>query len=609
MRQRDDERQLPKAMTAYYVDPATGADNNPGSMQQPWKTLDHAIAATVIITPAPTVNLLQGVYQSSGRAIKTPLKIAAPNGGVQIEPGGTHTTWTQMQLGAQSVWHATLGGINTVWQATWQAAIGEPVHRVPVWANAAPMDTAQKWGDAILSDSNPYTRWGLYQQGTDLYLIPPYDGSWADPNSVRIILGRAPGLWIDGPDVQVTCDPGGIWIIGSGESGIRLDAHAQRVVIDGPRISCTARGIGVYGGSLITPTGWMYGDGHVFRNLLIEDDLTWQAPGEAPNPRQTINWYAIKSVIDFGFKDVTGTALLVRKPLGSAETVAFYTSGGATNMLIEDCMFDGSFDGLSNWATDGQFDHQANLNLLVRRCAFRNHGDDSVDISRHSYGVVFEDCTFCNVGTIDSAAPFWGTRTFRRCQGWLIGDQVRPPDALGRRPPGSVWKLGGLSAADPQGATRHENCCYWTATPTTQGVSQDGGLSAKTVRLEIVNTTVRVGSIAVNWPYGPDYFVDQGNTWATSSTRPLKTSLPITLTPAAQVDARYYDPAHGDFSDMSKVEELQTELDAANQLISELHAQAQDASAKQLVIDQLVALGTDALVTWQALRQQATRSP
>ncbi len=61
-------------------------------------------------------------------------------------------------------------------------------------------------------------------------------------------------------------------------------------------------------------------------------------------------------------------------------------------------------------------------------------------------------------------------------------------------------------------------------------------------------------------------------------------------------------------SDMSKVEELQTELDAANQLISELHAQAQDASAKQLVIDQLVALGTDALVTWQALRQQATRS-
>ena len=595
-------------MTAYYVDPATGADNNPGSIGQPWKTLDHAIAATAGITPAPTVNLLPGVHRSPGGALKTSLNITAPNGGVQLEPVGTHSTWAvSVQLAGIPLWHATLGGTNAVWQAAWQAAIGQPVHRVPVWANAAPMDTAAKWGRAIMADTNPYTRWGLFQQGTDLYLIPPVDGSWSDPNSVSITLGRAPGLWIDGLDVHVTCDPGGIHIIGSGESGIRLDAHAQRAVIDGPRISCTKYGIGVYGGGPTT-TGWMYGDGHVFRHLLIEDDLTWQTPGEAPNPRQTINWYAIKSVIDFGFKDATGTALLVRKPLGSAETVAFYTSGGATNMLVEDCTFDGTFDGLSNWSTDGQFDHQANLNLLVRRCAFRNHGDDSVDISRHSYGVVFEDDTFCNVGTIDSAAPFWGTRTFRRCQGWMIGDQVRPPDALGRRPPGSVWKLGGLGAADPQGATRHENCTWWTSTLTSQGVSQDGGLSAKTVRLEIVNTTVRVGSIAVNWPYGPDYFVDQGNTWATSSTRPLKTSLPITLTPAAQVDARYYDPAHGDFSDMSKVEELQTELDAANQLISELHAQAQDASAKQLVIDQLVALGTDALVTWQALRQQATRS-
>src|SRR6266487_5460996 len=239
-------------MTTYYVDPAAGADNNPGSLQQPWKSLDHAIAATVAITPAPTVNLLPGVHLASGRVIKTPLKIAAPNGGVQIEPGRTHTTLTHMQLGAQSVWHATLGGINTVWQATWQAAIGEPVHRVPVWANAAPMDTAQKWVDAILSDSNPYTRWGLYQQGTDLYLIPPVDSSWSDPNSVRITLGRAPGLWIDGPDVQVTCEPGGIHIIGSGESGIRLDAHAQRSVIDGLRISCTARGIGVYAGGNAT---------------------------------------------------------------------------------------------------------------------------------------------------------------------------------------------------------------------------------------------------------------------------------------------------------------------------------------------------------------------
>src|SRR6266487_1230481 len=302
-------------MTTYYVDPAAGADNNPGSLQQPWKSLDHAIAATSAITPAPTVNLLPGVHLSPGRAIKTPLSIVAPAGGVQLVPVGRYGRWTQMQLGAQSVWHATLGGINTVWQATWQAAIGEPVHRVPVWANAAPMDTAQKWVGAILSDSNPYTRWGLYQQGTDLYLIPPVDGSWSDPNSVSITLGRAPGLWIDGPDVQVSCDPGGIWIIGSGESGIRLDAHAQRAVIDGLRVSCTKYGIGVYGGAMIMAEGWMYGDGHVFRHLLIEDDLTWQAPGADPNPRQTINWYAIKSVIDFGFKDATGTVLLVRKPL------------------------------------------------------------------------------------------------------------------------------------------------------------------------------------------------------------------------------------------------------------------------------------------------------
>src|SRR6266567_8787988 len=107
--------QLPQAMTAYYVDPATGADSNPGSIGQPWKSLDHAIAATASITPAPMLNLLPGVHQSSGRAIKTPLVITAQSGGVQIEPVGRHGRWTQMQLGTQSVWHATLGGINTVW--------------------------------------------------------------------------------------------------------------------------------------------------------------------------------------------------------------------------------------------------------------------------------------------------------------------------------------------------------------------------------------------------------------------------------------------------------------------------------------------------------------
>src|SRR6266487_1743931 len=112
MRQRDDERQLPKAMTAYYVDPASGADNNPGSLQQPWKSLDHAIGVTATITwtPAPTVNLLPGVHLSPGRAIKTPLIINAPGGGVQIEPVGTHTNWAvSVQISGIPLWHATLG--------------------------------------------------------------------------------------------------------------------------------------------------------------------------------------------------------------------------------------------------------------------------------------------------------------------------------------------------------------------------------------------------------------------------------------------------------------------------------------------------------------------
>lgn len=444
-----------------------------------------------------------------------------------------------MTLGDHAIWHQPASMAAGLRAACWGSS-ADP-QRIPIWAaQSLVTDTPTRWAATVLGGGNKHCRWGMYATATDLYLIPPVDESWADPNSVMIWAGGGYGLTINGPDVQVD----GITMLAC-YRGIRLDALAQRASVLNVTTKVCGAGVGIYAG---LPA--VYGRDHYFSRCTFVDNGSYMVPGEVLAAHQKQSWNEIKGTVDYG-------SAMGKRLLSAAESVGFWTSGGAWNVLVEDCIADGTFDGASHYAEAGRFDANCDTDLTFRRWTSRNHADDALDRSKNQKGILVEDSTFENVAVVLSATELNGSVTLRRCSGWQIGEQSRVPDGDGKRPPGSLVKVG---ATTGNGTARLEESVFWTDTPTSQGISQDGGVGAKGPRIEVVGSTVRVGYIAVNWPYPASTFLDQGNTWATSGTRPLKTALPIRVTPAATVDARYYEPDRGNFADAAQVKAVKDEL-------------------------------------------------
>ncbi len=467
------------------------------------------------------ITVLPGTYRSpTGTAVK-PVTLTAPEP-VLVEPQQGHGAWTQATVGGYSVWTAPLlnSGGKASASAVWAQSAASQPHRIPVWTNAAPLDTPDKWAAAVLSPANTHTRWGLYSTATSVYLVPP--SAFDDPNAVAIWNTAQNGLNINGPDVQLL----GPFSFYAG--GVRLDSSAVRAVVDGARIFGAPKGIAIYAGGN-AHSGWTYGQDHVFRNLTIADDGAWLMPGESPVAGQQISWYIVKSHgFDLGLRDADGNPVLVSRAVGGSESVAFYTQGGAANVLVEDCEFDGTFDGASHYMPNSSYDANADAHLTFRRIRFRNHPDDSLDRSRWQDDVLVESSTFYNVGDILSPAPLWGSVTVRNCTGMVIGEQVRVPDGNGLRPPGSIIKYGANDGSEPQGHVTIQDCQFWTDTQTTQGFAPDGGDGRVVPAFDIHNSLFRVGSIVVNYGGGnyshptADFTYDAQTVFSTSSTRPLK---------------------------------------------------------------------------------------
>lgn len=533
-------------MAEYYLS-STGNDAGSGSLSDPWLTLKRAVASSADGS-APTLYVQPGTYAATSLALKHPITLNAL-GQVVVEPVTTHGPWTQVQLGGYPVWHAAtinLPAGQRVAQATCQEGTN-PRRRIPVWNPAAPLDTPDKWAAAVLSPANVHTRWGLYSTPTDLYLIPPVDGSWSDPNSVHILTGYQPGFSINGPDVTVT----GPFELPAHTMGIRLDSAAMRAHVDGLMADCNGVGIGILGG--INPIA--YGQDHLFEHCLLRDEGSFIPAGsDPPMSGQGISWNMIKTAMDLGIRNPAGVPVLVSKPLTGSETCGFWTSGGSLNTTVQDCEIVGSFDGASHYE-DGRYDSRADTNLTFRRVLFQDHADDTWDRSRDQNGVLFEDCRCFNVGTILSPAPLWGSVTLRRVTGARIGDQARIPDGTGKRPHGSVVKYGASDSKHSQGAVVLDDCLFWSDTDTTQGICPDGGDGVLVPRLTLKRSTIRVPGIVLNWgaayPHPADWLTLTDSILATSGSRALKVQkdLAATLTTAAaDVDARYYSPSTGQWT-------------------------------------------------------------
>ncbi len=529
-------------MTEYALSP-DGNDKGSGSLADPWATLARAAAASRDGSN-PTVHVRDGTYVGTNVALRFPISLIA-DGPVTVEPLTTHAGWTQSQPG---VWVAASQGLplgQRITQATWNDGTGA-AHRIPVWNPAAPLDAARAWTAAVLSPANPHTRWGLYSAvGGLLYLIPPSD--WSDPSTVHITVGYQPGVWINGPDVTIS----GPFNLTGHSMGIRLDALAARAHLDGITTSCCGFGVGTVGA--INPIS--YGHDHLFEHCRFLDNGSSIHDGDtAPADGQGISWNMIKTVMDLGIRNPSGVPVLVSKPLTSSETVGFWTSGGSLNTTVQDCTFDGTFDGASHYE-DGRYDARADTNLTFKRCTFGNHADDALDRSRNQGGVLVEDCAFRNTGTILSPAPLWGSVTLRRCTGSLIGEQVRIPDGTGARPHGSIIKYGTSDTAAHQGAVALEDCLFWSDTTSTQGICPDGGDGVYVPQLALTRTTIRVGDVVLNWgatyPHPPNWLTLIDSTLATSGARPLKVQPSLAATPiapVADVDARYYAPSTGEWA-------------------------------------------------------------
>jgi len=72
----------------YYVDPSTGDDMNAGSMESPWKSVDHGLS---ILVPGDVLNLFAGIYQPManipGGAPGLPITIKSVNGEKAVVTG------------------------------------------------------------------------------------------------------------------------------------------------------------------------------------------------------------------------------------------------------------------------------------------------------------------------------------------------------------------------------------------------------------------------------------------------------------------------------------------------------------------------------------------
>jgi hypothetical protein len=534
-------------MTDFYLDALKGNDSASGSLTDPWATISRAVkeSASAVTGSAPVVHLQPGTYTATNIALSKPLSLIALGAGVIVEPASGHSSWSLAQFGEFFVWHASatkLPAGKVIAQATWQAP-GGARSRIPVWNPAAPLDTASRWAAAVLSPNNLHTRWGLYSTSTDLYLIPPADGSWSDPNSVRILTGwGASAFQINGPDITLS----GIELPSHG-SGIRLGSAAERAHIDGVFTDCCGTGISIIAD--INPI--RYGHDHLIERSIFRDTGHCIKEGEdAPPPGQGIGWNLIK-MRSFNLW-TAANPLLVNKALTASETVGVYSSGGSLNSVVQDCTFDGTFDGDSHYEDGNRYDASADTNFTFRRCIYKNITDDSHDRSRDQNGVVYEDCIHRNVGSILSPAPLWGSVTMRRCTGTMIGEQVRIADGTGGRPSGSVVKYGSINPAQTQGQVAFEDCLFWSDTPSTQGICPDGGDGPIVPKMVLTRTTIRVPYIVLNWganyPHPPDWLTMIDSTLATSSSRPLKVQKDlagIVITRAEDVDARYYAPATG----------------------------------------------------------------
>lgn len=603
-------------MADQYVSP-NGNDNNSGSLESPWRTLDRAIKAS-----GANVTVLPGSYAAPRSPITVPVTLNAPEP-VLITPWQTHGSWAQTTVGGQTVWKASHNGGAISTQAVWSAD-GKTIRRIPIWYHVTNIETPDKWAAAVLGEANKHTRWGLHSTSSDLYLILPFDGSFSDPNAVDIWASSRESLVINAQDVTIS----GLFTVLGGQSAcIRLNATAQRTVLDGLRIVSGKAGISVY--AVASSTGWTYGQDHQLRNLRIEDSGTSKQPTETSDARQMIPWFLIKHHHRINL----GTDLApiwVLAPLNAAETTAIWLTGGAQNMVVEDCTFDGTFDGISHWSSDSQFDEGANLNLAIRRCKFKNHGDDSFDISRRAYGVTVEDCTFENVGTVVSPAPFFGTMTLRRCYAWRIGDQARIKDGTGAVPKGMVVKYGAQDGKWPQGKVTFEDSVFWTNTPTTRGIQPDGGDGTYVPAFAFKRTTIRVGDRVVDYGASPhahplDWFTFDAetrfSTSATSGKLDVQPDLKITLVPANEVDASYPDPYNGVFitteeEDPAVIAELTKELEEEHKLRlaaeGQLVLEQARADALQTELDNALALAADRgdrIVAWKAARGGLEQAP
>lgn len=575
-------------MPDFYLSPQ-GHDGGSGTLADPWLTLAKGIGAPA----GSTLHLLPGNYAAPASGIaRAGLTIAATAPGVTVEPAfARNGGWTQVTLSGFPVWKQTATvGVNAK-AACWATARNATVHRIPLWgAQPVVSSTPEQWANTVLNTNNPHCRWGMYAASDALYLIPPADGSWTDPNTVWIWASAANGIVVSANHVHLD----GLTLI-CHVGAIKVNPCQRLVVSD-----CTSR-VNKYGIWIFAGLPAVYGSDHII-TMRWEDDLTSLRPGETQPPHQMMSWNEIKH-IPLAYGTGTGSGLL-----NTGEACGGYLEGGATNVLFEDCSSDGTFDGMGHFMVDGRYDQHANSGLVIRRFKAMNGADDGIDFSRFGENVTVEDSEFGHMGTVASNAPFYGTMTYRRCQAWNIGDQSRVVDGFGHRPPGLLYKYGNSTVQGvPQGSVSFEDCLFWSDNPTTKGVSPDGGDGPVVPRFASLRSTWRVGSRAVNYLHPRQDFVDTDNTWSTSTTTttPVTASFPVVLTPPAIVDARYYRPSEGDFEPMSVISDLQDQNVAlqAQLTASEALNASQAALSERSLATASAALATAeaALVTLETL--------
>ena len=109
----------------FYLSPA-GNDANTGTLAAPWKTLAKARLAPA----GSTINLLGGHYDAPPVTFTQPISLLALEP-VTIESAIPAPVWTPVQLGAYSVWRATIASTTPVRQANWIDGNGRS-HRIPL---------------------------------------------------------------------------------------------------------------------------------------------------------------------------------------------------------------------------------------------------------------------------------------------------------------------------------------------------------------------------------------------------------------------------------------------------------------------------------------------